>query len=438
MLDKFLAYLKKKNLFTQEQPILLAVSGGVDSILLCHLFHRAKLSFGIAHCNFTLRGEESDKDEQFVSDLAQQVDVPFHSIRFETLKITQERKQSIQEVARNLRYDWLEQIRVKESYDFIATAHHLSDSIETALFNFGRGSGIRGLHGIQAKFGKIIRPLLFATKKELEEYTKKENLTWRHDASNDTDKYSRNKIRHHIIPAFQEICPTFEQKAAETIEHLKAVEQIFDWSITHFKAQVWSEKNENSVIDLEKLSSCPSPETILFELVKTQGFHRNQIPRMLDSKIGSQFFSSTHELLIDRNQLIIRAMNSIVSQEFIIISSTTSIALEDAELNFQILTELPDHFPNDQHTAYFDYDQLTFPLKLRHWKAGDRFQPLGMNGKSKKVQDFFSDLKLNRFEKEQVWLLESDGKICWLLAYRMDERFKLTKKTQKVLRIEIG
>ncbi|MEL6943211.1 MAG: tRNA lysidine(34) synthetase TilS, partial [Bacteroidota bacterium] len=295
MLDQFLDFIRKKEIFEPQQRILLAVSGGIDSVLLCHLFQQAKLSFGIAHCNFTLRAEASDEDEQFVADLAKQLEASFHTIRFKTNTLAQERKQSIQEVARDLRYDWLEEVRQKEGYDFIATAHHLSDSIETALFNFGRGSGIRGLHGIQAKVGKIIRPLLFATKSQIEQYVKAEDLKWRHDASNDTDKYSRNKIRHYIIPAFQEIYPSFEQKAGETIEHLQSVEQILNWSIAYFKQQIWSEKGENSYINLGKLHSYPSPNTILFELIRTLGFHRNQIPKILSSTIGSQFFSATHE-----------------------------------------------------------------------------------------------------------------------------------------------
>jgi len=433
MLKAFLEFIEKKELFASQQHILLAVSGGIDSVLLCHLFHRAKLSFSIAHCNFTLRAEASDEDEQFVTNLAQRLNVPFYSIRFETAAIAKERRQSIQEVARDLRYEWLEQIRAENNYAFIATAHHLSDSIETALFNFGRGSGIRGLHGIQAKVGKVIRPLLFVTKSEIEQDAKEKGLSWRQDASNDTDKYSRNKIRHHIIPTFQEIYPTFEQKAGETIEHLQAVEQIFDWSIAHFKQQIWSGKGANSYIDLKKLHSYPSPKTILFELIRTLGFHRNQIPKMLICKTGSQFFSATHELLVDRNHLIIKEIISKYKEEFIISDSTSSIHLEQLELNFQILSELPNTFSKNQNIAYFDYNKLNFPLKLRHWKTGDRFQPLGMNGKSKKLQDFFSDLKLNRFEKEQVWLLESAGDICWVVGYRMDDRFKLMEETQKIL-----
>ncbi|MEM6697520.1 MAG: tRNA lysidine(34) synthetase TilS [Bacteroidota bacterium] len=437
MLNQFLVHIEKKNLFSKGQQVLIATSGGIDSVLLCYLFHQAKLPFGIAHCNFTLRAEASDEDEQFVANLAKQLGVSFHSIHFDTNTIAQKRKQSIQEVARDLRYEWLEKIRQANNYAFIATAHHLSDSIETVLFNFGRGSGIRGLHGIQAKVGKIIRPLLFATKSQIEQYMAEEGLDWRHDASNDTDKYSRNKIRHHIIPTFQEIYPTFEQKAGETIEHLQAVELIFDWSIAYLKQQIWSEKEESSYVNLEKLRSYPSTETILFEFIRTLGFHRNQIPKMLNSKTGSQFFSMTHELLIDRNHLVIKKIELKNKKEFIIPDFTSSIHLGQLELTFQVLTEHPSAFTKHQNIAYFDYNKLTFPLKLRHWQSGDRFQPLGMNGKSKKLQDFFSDLKLSRFEKEQVWLLESANEICWVLGYRMDERFKLREKTRKILVVNL-
>ncbi|MEM0991925.1 MAG: tRNA lysidine(34) synthetase TilS [Bacteroidota bacterium] len=436
MLRRFLAYIEKKQLLSPTDRVLLSVSGGMDSVLLCHLFAASPYRFGIAHCNYTLRGAASEAEEDFTRQLATQLQVPFYHTTFPTQSIAAERKQSIQEVARDLRYEWLEATRQTHDYDYIATAHHLSDSIETLLFNLGRGGGIRALHGIQPKSEKLLHPMLFATKTEIETYLIQQHIPWQHDASNDTDKYSRNKIRHQIVPVFRELYPSFEQKAGETIDYLNEVEAIFNWSIAYFKSQLLKTTNQGSEIDLALLHSYPAPNTILYELLKDFGFHSDQIQQILDSSTGSQFYSASHRAVLDRERLVIQALVAPTQATYQIETFISHFSFESHVLKFELLDTPPQEFIHAKNIAYLDYDQLQFPLQLRHWQPGDRFQPIGMQGKSKKLQDYFSDLKLNRFAKAEVWLLLSGEQICWVVDYRLDERYKLSAETKNVLRIE--
>ncbi|MEM9888895.1 MAG: tRNA lysidine(34) synthetase TilS [Bacteroidota bacterium] len=436
MLERFLAYIKKEQLFSPSNKILLSVSGGMDSVLMCYLFSKTGFYFGIAHCNYFLREKISEEENKFTNEISKFFDVPFYDTKFKTREIALERKQSIQEVARDLRYEWLEKIREENGYDYIATAHHLSDSIETFLFNFGRGGGIRALHGILPKVGKVIRPLLFLTKSEVEEYLTAYRIQWRHDASNDTDKYNRNKIRHHVVPVFKDIYPSFEEKAGETISHLREVEAIFDWSIRHFRSQLMQTNESNHRIDLKLLHSYPAPSTILYELMKDFNFHRNQITQILASQTGKQFYSNSHQAIIDRQALLIRPKPQKREVKYYDIDRFVSkFSFEEYQLHFEVLEQLPKVYSTDQNIAYLDYHQLQFPLRLRHWKKGDRFQPIGMQGKSKKLQDYFSDLKLNRFEKEAVWIVVSKGEIAWIIGHRLDERFKLKENSKKAVKI---
>ncbi len=429
MLDDF----RKNNqhFIEPNHKMLIAVSGGVDSVVLCHLAAADDWHFGIAHCNFQLRGKDSLGDEQFVKALAHQLNVPFHTINFPTQQIAEDASQSIQLVARQLRYDWLEKIRQQFNYDFIATAHHLNDSIETLIYNFTKGTGIKGLIGIPQKNKNIIRPLLFATKAQIEQYANENHITFREDSSNAEDKYARNKIRHHVIPTLKVINPNLEITAQQTINHLKDTNTIFDWAIKHFKAQIVQEKEDKVLLDLHQLNELPAPRTILYQILVEYQFHADQVQQIMESqRTGKQFFSPTHECLIDRNNLIISPIVNKQTNILWIYPETQELQLDKGKLMIQ-KTVPPKTFSDDTNVAYFEADKLHFPLKLRRWQAGDTFQPIGMQGKSQKLQDFFSNVKLSRMAKEKVWILESNGEICWIVGYRMSERFKITTHTKQ-------
>ncbi len=433
MLAELQTFVNQNQLFKPQNSILIAVSGGIDSVVLCYLFSMANWKFGVAHCNFQLRGRAADEDEQFVQQLAKELSTPFYNIQFDTQKIAEAQKASIQLVARELRYDWLEQIRVEQAYDYIATAHHLNDSIETGIYNFAKGTGIRGLTGIPIKNNRIIRPLHFATKQEIQKFAKENNIEYRMDSSNADAKYNRNKIRHFVIPALQTINPNLEYTAKKTFQNLQATTEIFDWAIEQMKQQSSQIVGETKTINLKKISDFPYPTTVLYEIIKDYNFNADQAQQILESQAtGKQFFSDTHEALINRHLLMIRPKVENVASIYWINTDTNYLSIGEAELLIK-KTPVPSAFLADNNWAVLDYDTLKFPLILRRWKAGDHFQPLGMRGKKQKIQDFFSNNKVSRFAKEKVWILESNGEICWIIGHRIDERFKITATTQQCL-----
>lgn len=435
-------YIWENKLISSNQKTLLAVSGGIDSVVLCHLFKQTNLPFGIAHCNFKLRENASDDDEFFVKKLANELGVPFFSTAFETTQIAKKRQQSIQVAARDLRYEWLEKIRKKHGFATIATAHHLNDSVETVLYNFTKGCGIRGLHGILPKVGHIIRPLLFATKEEIEKFAKNENLSWREDASNATDKYARNKIRHHVVPVLKQLNPNFEQTAAANIQRLQETEALYDFAIQKIKAKIVHKKEDTLYISISKLLNAPAPQSVLFEILKSYQFNNQQVRQIIrtarhlenNTHSGKNFYAQAHCLLIDRDFLILKKETISNIEHHLIYKNDNQILLSDRILNIKAIAK-PKQFSQNKQEAILDFDKLHFPLKLRKWQAGDHFQPLGMKGKRQKLQDFFSNNKLTKFEKEAVWILESRGEICWIVGYRLDERFKVTNSTNSCLQI---
>lgn len=428
MIQAFKKFIQKESLFHPNEKVLLAVSGGVDSVVLCHLFHQAKFDFGIAHCNFKLRGNESDGDALFVKKLAEELEVPFFEIAFETNKYVERNKVSVQVAARDLRYDWLRKIRTENDFQYIATAHHLDDSLETILYNFTKGCGIRGLHGILPKVKNVIRPLLFSQKKEVLLYAKNHDISFREDASNETDKYARNNIRHNVIPALEKINPSLQKTTAENIQRIKETEGLFNYAITLLQKEVIEQRDEQLFIHLEKLKATPAPSTLLFEILQPYHFNNDQTSQMIDSmshQAGAIFHSPTHQVLLDRDFFIVKKTTQSTNEHFIISKNKTSVVFPKGQLLFEIKNTIPDFQQDEKHVAFFDLKKIKFPLTLRKWKAGDYFQPLGMNGQGKKIKKFLTDLKLNRFEKENTWVLESDGEICWIVGIRMDERFKV-------------
>ncbi|MEM1319860.1 MAG: tRNA lysidine(34) synthetase TilS [Bacteroidota bacterium] len=441
MLSAFTQFIDEQQLLPGSAPCLLAVSGGLDSVTMTHLFQQAGRAYAIAHCNFQLRDAESDADEAFVNALAQTHKVPFHHIRFNTSQLAQEAGQSIQLVARELRYQWLEQIRNEQGYLAIATAHHLNDSLETQLYNLAKGCGIRGLHGIPLRSGSVVRPLLFASRQQLADYAAAEDLGYREDRSNASDQYQRNKIRHHIIPILQSINPALEATTAANIQRFQVIEALYHFAIQTLSKQLVKVENGLLQIDLKGLRQQPAPRTLLYELLRPYGFNGDQAADILrhhDSS-GQQYFSPTHRLLINREQLLIQQREAAEElTEHWISTADFSLRLDGQRwLRGVRQAKGPEQFPSDPTIAWLDYAALRFPLKLRRWKPGDRFQPLGMKGKRQKLKDFFINQKLSLLDKERVWILESGEEICWVLGYRMDERYKLKEGGGACLRLEL-
>jgi len=438
MIHAFLKNISKNQLCSKDDKILLAVSGGMDSVCLSYLCKEAELSFGIAHCNFKLRGTESDQDEVFVKSLAEQLGVSFYSQAFDTASYAKDHKASIQMAARNLRYEWLEKIRQEGQFTFIATAHHLNDSIETVLYNFSKGCGIRGLHGILSKNQNIIRPILFASRAEIAEYVKAHGIDYREDASNASDKYSRNFIRHQIIPKLKELNPSFEKSTAETIEKIKETEFLFQQIVNQYKEDVVEENIDHSIIHYKKLPD-EAASTLLFEILNPFGFNSAQIKMMLetDHQSGISFYSDSHILLLDREHFLLKKNEPPKQVTLNVKENEEAIFIKDKMIVFEKLTSIPSPIPTSPLQAILDFEKLTFPLQIRPWKAGDIFQPIGMNGKHQKIQDFLTHKKLSRFEKEEVHVLESAGQICWVLGMRIDERFKVVDTTKTCFHVQI-
>lgn len=438
MLDQLNAFVLAQGLFQRSDRILLAISGGVDSVVLAHLLVQGGYQVGLAHCNFKLRGQASDEDEQFVCQLAKQLQLPFYTTVFETAKLAATAKTSIQVMARNLRYEWLASIQKQQSYDFIATAHHLNDSIETILYNFTKGTGIKGLHGILPKGSDLVRPLLFATKAQIQAYAQQQQFAFREDASNATDKYARNKIRHHVIPVLQDLNSNFEQTASTTIQNLRETELIFNWAIAAFKTQAIRAVGDVLELDKSLLLQFPATRTVLYEILSPYGFHTDQVQQLLESiaVVGKQFFTATHQLLVDRDTLLLKPLQQTAEAEiYWLRNPITTLVLPNGTITSKVLSGSPSKYPTTYAIAWLDGAKLKYPLRLRHWAAGDSFCPLGMHGKSQKLKAFFANQKLNRFEKAAIWLLESAGEICWVVGHRIDDRFKIQASTTQVIEL---
>lgn len=439
MQKEFQQFIDSNNLCSNKNRLLLGISGGIDSICMFHLFRQLEFPIGIAHCNFQLRESESDQDEEFVKNLANQYDVPIFTIKFNTKEFAENEGISIQMAARDLRYDWFEEIREKHNYDYITIAHNRDDVVETFLINLTRGSGIKGLTGIKPKSGNTIRPLLYASRNEISEFIDKHNLKYREDSSNSSVKYSRNLIRHEIIPLFEKINSGFRETVIENISKLKDTETIYNASIDNARNSILRYENQKLLINLEKLNQLNPLSTYLYEILKPYGFSGAQsidIINSLEGISGKQFFSATHRLIKDRNDLIIEEIHQIHNKIYYIDQDTENIT---SPINLNITKqELNDEFEitKSKDIGLFDLDKIEFPLILRKWKKGDYFMPLGMTN-LKKLSDFFIDNKLSLIDKENTWILENCNKIIWIVGLRIDERFKISDKTTNILKIEL-
>lgn len=438
MLHKFIQNINAKQLFEPNQKVLLAVSGGIDSMVLFHLFEKSEFAFGIAHCNFQLRGKESDGDEEFVRDQVQQHGISAFFETFDTQEHAKLKGISIEMAARELRYEFFEKIRIEHGYDFIVTAHHQDDLIETFFLNLSRKTGIKGLTGIKERSGKVIRPLLFASRSDIENYAAKKYIEYREDSSNNEIVFQRNFLRHKILPLFSELNPSFKKNLLASVENLKDAEQVYTGFLTTEKERVVSQKGNDVSIDIKQLQNAAFPRTLLLEILSEYNFNATVVEEVLyalETESGRQFYSKTHRLLKDRESLFVSGLKETEEKIYYIekddleLFAPFDINIEkyDAQ-DFQIIKEAK--------VACIDLNEIEFPLLIRKWKQGDYFQPLGMTG-FKKVSDFFIDQKIPIHEKENTWLLCSGKKIVWIMGHRLDNRFKIIDETKQVLKIEI-
>ncbi|HRO42477.1 MAG TPA: tRNA lysidine(34) synthetase TilS [Flavipsychrobacter sp.] len=438
LFEEFKSNWKRKSFARKEQSILLAVSGGSDSMVMCELFLKAEIKFGIAHCNFQLRSKDADEDETFVANWARKNNILFFSTRFETEKISKEWKKGIQETARDLRYEWLEKIRSENNFHFIATAHHANDNVETLLINLFRGTGMSGLHGIPEKNGKIIRPLLFATKENLKKHVSENEISYREDASNASDKYLRNAVRLHLLPVVEQYFPNAIEQMTDSINRFAQAEILYKKEINRQLKKLTETRGKDIYIPVLKLKKTESLETICYELFSPFGFSASQITQVIhlaDAASGKFVSSATHRVIKNRDFLIITQKQH-SNTDFICVSEfPCTIETENSVFHFSIIDK-PTAFSSEANIACIDLEK-TDQLILRKWRLGDYFYPLGMGMKKKKLSRFFIDQKIPLHEKEKVWVLESDKKIVWVAGMRIDERFKIKPTTQKVLKVEL-
>jgi tRNA(Ile)-lysidine synthase len=437
MLDQLLDFVNKQKLFQPGERMLLAVSGGIDSMVLLHLFQQTDFDFAVAHCNFQLRESESDGDETFVRQMAGQIQRPLFVKTFDTEVYSENNGISIQMAARDLRRAWFDELLLGTKYEKIATAHHLNDSLETAIFNLARGTGIAGLHGILPKKANYIRPLLFATRDMIAQYAAANNVEWREDRTNISTKYSRNLIRHQVIPELKKINPNLEFTFAQTSEKIAATANIFQETVSGKKSFLFQEIDGMIGIEKKKLSELPEPHLMLFELLKEYGFNYQQVRDMLvsiDHESGKVFCSETHQITMDRERIFLDKIRSREQHEKWIMRDSKAISVASRMLVFDVLDAAETSISDDPNLALLDLERLHFPLKARHWQHGDSFYPLGMKHK-KKVSDFMIDEKIPVNLKNQIIAIFSGENLVWIVGHRIDDRYKITKQTRKIFRI---
>lgn len=439
MVNRFIQYVKEYNLFESNQTILLAVSGGIDSMILCDLFLKSNFKFAIAHCNFHLRGEESNRDERFVREYAQKNNIKIHVKEFDTYSYMKEKGKSMQVSAREMRYSWFNELLKEEGYSYIATGHHIDDSIETFFMNILRGTGIAGLHGILQKVNLVIHPLLFTGRAEIVNYQKENKLEFVEDSSNATTKYTRNKIRHELIPLVKEIAPNFDKIISKEIERFRETEVVFRSVINDAKTELLEIENQTIKISIEKLKSYVPQKIFMYEILSDFGFNEATINSIEDALLetsGKQFYSETHRLVKDRDYLLIVKNKPQNLNQYLIDESQTSV-YSPIILHLEVLKDLQYvKILKNKEVAMLDYDKLSFPLILRKWKKGDSFFPYGLKGE-KKISEFYKNLKYSILDKENQWLLCSENDIIWVVGQRIDDRYKITKSTKTIFKIEL-
>ncbi|MFV0390919.1 MAG: tRNA lysidine(34) synthetase TilS [Paludibacteraceae bacterium] len=436
-LKKVMQFIDSNQLLLPGERVLVGVSGGVDSVVLLDMLSKAGYECVVAHCNFHLREKESDRDEKFVEEFALSRKLLFKKIDFDTTTYAKSNKISIEMAARELRYRWFYQLASEQNCSSIAVAHHADDSVETILFNLIRGTGLKGLKGIDAVNDKVIRPLLSCNRNEIEAYAETNELKFVIDSTNNLNDFSRNKIRNRILPLMAEINPSIRQTLIETADRLKGTWEIYSDSIRDVEKKIANQEEGQYFIRIQKLKKQLNPATILYELLHPFHFNPdvvNDIQENLDSEPGKRYYSETHRLLKDRDFLIVDAIKPRGNRVYQIESLQSEITFP-IRLTFETKrNDATFRLINDSNLIQVDADKLQFPLVLRRWKPGETFFPFGMK-RSKKLSDFFIDEKINRNQKEDTWLLISGDKIVWIVGLRLDDRFRIEKNTKTILEI---
>ncbi|MGY0040130.1 tRNA lysidine(34) synthetase TilS [Pedobacter sp. NJ-S-72] len=415
-LQNFLDFISQNSLFNPDQRILLAVSGGKDSVVMAHFFKEAGFKFGIAHCNFGLRGEESQRDEGFVSSLATQLEVPLYVTHFATKAYAAEHKVSTQMAARDLRYHWFEELRQQESYDYIAVAHHQDDAIETVLLNLVRGTGIAGLHGILPKRDYLIRPLLFLSRTGIDETIDQNNFDFVEDSSNSSTAYARNKLRLGVIPLLKEINPNLEQTFEHNILRFSETEMVLQHTVASLRTEICEERKDGIYLSLEKIRTLNPKRLLVFELLKAYNFTEMVVEDLLNSlakQSGTSFYSASHRLTLNRDELLLTVIRKEEVYTNKMIHPSDKVILFGNQ-TFDIAYSDLVAFENNPQKAFLDADKLIFPIVIRTWHEGDRFMPIGMRN-YKKLSDFFIDQKIPLPQKDSIpILINGNGDVVWI------------------------
>ena len=440
MLEAFQTHINKEfpELFTAS--IAIAISGGKDSTVLAHLLRHCKIKFDLIHCNFNLRGIESDDDQRFVEKLAQDFDCNVHIKSFQTEAYALEKSISIQMAARELRYDAFDQIAVENNYDTILTAHHLEDQLETFLINLGRGAGLHGLTGIRSRNGKISRPLLPFTREQLDDFALKNNIQWREDSSNSSTKYQRNKLRHDVIPLLYNALPHLKNNFSKTLDYLSNSESLIDVEVARFRESGTKTIQQTIEIDIAQLKATTKPKMYLYELLKEYNFNIIDALSLLDAENGKYILSDQVKLTKDRQVLVLSKMKIVEDFYLEIPNLNSTVEVGNAVLvlkKIEVNNALEYVSANGSANKIFiDPEELKRPLLLRTWKQGDRMQPYGMKG-SKLISDMLTDSKIPSLKREKALVLTSGKDIIWLVGIRASKHYKITKTTKTIIEITI-
>lgn len=433
MQELFNKHISKNFSFVKQAKILIATSGGIDSVVLTHLCKNAGLTIALAHCNFKLRGNESDADEAFVKTLATDLNIPVYTTYFNTLKYKDEHKVSVQMAARELRYNWFASLIDEYNFDCVFTAHHADDNLETFLINLSRGTGIEGLMGIPSLYKNTVRPLLPFTREEIENFAVQHGIIWREDSSNEESKYLRNKLRLEVIPELKSVNTSFMDNFNKTIRFIQGTSQIVRNHLEELKQKLFVFEEDRIIINAERLKELSPRKDYLFGLFNEYGFREwNDVESLLFSSSGKQVFSETHRMLKNREEIIITPIKPIEIEDYYSLEKDVGLDVSGLRL---VVYDVGLTGPFKNNLAYIDKDLLKYPLIVRKWKKGDYFYPLGMQNK-KLLSKFFKDEKFSILDKENAWILCSGNEIVWVIDHRIDDRYKVTSKTKNILKIE--
>ena len=436
MIDAVRSFIEKEKLLSAETSVIVGLSGGMDSMALLDILTLLGYRCVAAHCNFHLRGAESDRDEAFVKRWCKTVDIPFVSVDFDTRQYASDKKISIEMAARELRYSWFEMMRIEQHATAIAVAHHKDDSVETVLLNLIRGTGIKGLTGISPKNNHVVRPLLSLSREEIARYMAERDIPYMTDSTNDEDLYLRNALRLHVIPLLEELNPAVKETIYRTTQQVAEAEKVYSVAVRESIENVF----KHDRIDIQALRKTPSPQSVLFELLTPMGFTPSSIRdicRSMGAEPGKIFYAKPYRVIKDRDYFLIDRVADVANADpSFLIAPQTKEMFNPLHLTFSKLF-LPVVIQRNKRFLYADYDRLKFPLTLRKWRQGDWFIPFGMKGR-KKLSDYFTDRKFNLKEKEDAWVLLSDEEIVWIVGERTDDRFRVTKSTTNIFHVVLS